>query len=426
MKKITYILFFALAATLSFTACDREKMDIDSVEQSEGSVNLVSLKGLSVDVSSTTITRSSGITRAADEVNTDNYLIRIYDAEANLIQEWKYSELPEIFTLKVGSYTVQALSHVVKPAAFDEPFYYAEEAFTIEANKVKDLEPLVCRLQNIRVSVTYDDKLKAVMGEDVVTTVTIGSGSLRFNQDDARSGYFQSNQENDNLMTAVMTGHIDGVERSVNYPVKNVKAGQHRLIKFYLKYVNDDGYLEGGFVSVKLQVVARCTIIEKGVVVDQEEEIIIDPNPSTPGGKIPTIIGNGFDIDGSLNVPIKQDEQGNPLGITVVVDIAAENGISNLKVKIDSETLAPDVLSSVGLASEFDLAYPGDLEGALQGLGFLTGSQVIGATTVKFDISKFTGLLGLYGPATHKFIITVVDKKGNSVEKTLTLISVNE
>ena len=105
MKKVIYILFFALAVILSFTACDREKMDNDTVELGEGSVNLASLKGLSVEVSS-----STPITRAS-EVNTDNYLIRIYDAEQNLVREWKYSELPEIFTLRVGSYTVQALSH---------------------------------------------------------------------------------------------------------------------------------------------------------------------------------------------------------------------------------------------------------------------------------------------------------------------------
>ena len=95
MKKVIYILFFALAVILSFTACDREKMDNDTVELGEGSVNLASLKGLSVEVSS-----STPITRAS-EVNTDNYLIRIYDAEQNLVREWKYSELPEIFTLRV-------------------------------------------------------------------------------------------------------------------------------------------------------------------------------------------------------------------------------------------------------------------------------------------------------------------------------------
>lgn len=412
MKKITYILLIALAAITSFTACDREKMDNDLKEQGEGSINLVSLKGLSVDVSSTTITRAS------EEINTDNYLIRIYNADNELVQEWKLSELPEIFTLKVGTYTIQALSHEVQPAEFEQPYYFAKESFTIEANKVKDLEPLVCRLQNIQVSVTYDDKLLALMGDDVVTTVTVGKESLPFKKGETRSGYFQSNQDNTNVLTATMTGQIDGRPESVPYPIKNVKAGQHRIIKFFLKYVNDDGYLEGGFTSLKLAIVAECTIIEKGVIVEQEEEVIPDPNPSGPEGMSPTIEGDGFNLDESLIVPIKGNE-----GITVVINIAAENGISNLKVKIDSETLTPDVLEEVGLASEFDLAYPGDLESGLKGLGFPVSDDVIGATELKFDVSQFTGLLGVYGEATHKFIITVIDKYGRYEEKTLTLIS---
>lgn len=412
MKKITYILLIALAAITSFTACDREKMDNDLKEQGEGSINLVSLKGLSVDVSSTTITRAS------EEINTDNYLIRIYNADNELVQEWKLNELPEIFTLKVGTYTIQALSHEVQPAEFEQPYYFAKESFTIEANKVKDLEPLVCKLQNIQVSVTYDDKLLALMGDDVVTTVTVGKVSLPFKKGETRSGYFQSNQEGTNVMTATMAGQIDGSPESVPYPIKNVKAGQHRIIKFFLKYVNDDGYLEGGFTSLKLAIVAECTIIEKGVIVEQEEEVIPDPNPSGPEGMSPTIEGDGFNLDESLIVPIKGNE-----GITVVINIAAENGISNLKVKIDSETLTPDVLEEVGLASEFDLAYPGDLESGLKVLGFPVSDDVIGATELKFDVSQFTGLLGIYGEATHKFIITVIDKYGRYEEKTLTLIS---
>ena len=125
-------------------------------------------------------------------------------------------------------------------------------------------------------------------------------------------------------------------------------------------------------------------------------------------------------------MPIKRDEGGNLIGITVVVNIEAENGFSNLKVKIDSETLTPELLEEVGLASEFDLAYPGDLRTGLESLGFPVGDQVLGKTTLKFDITKFTPLLGSYGPATHKFIITAIDQSGNSVEKTLTLISVAE
>lgn len=412
MKKITYILLIALAAITSFTACDREKMDNDLKEQGEGSINLVSLKDLSVDVSSTTITRAS------EEINTDNYLIRIYNADNELVQEWKLSELPEIFTLKVGTYTIQALSHEVQPAEFEKPYYFAKETFTIEANKVKDLEPLVCRLQNIQVSVTYDDKLLALMGDDVVTTVSVGKVSLPFKKGETRSGYFQSNQDDTNVMTATMAGQIDGSPESVPYPIKNVKAGQHRIIKFFLKYVNDDGYLEGGFTSLKLAIVAECTILERGVIVGQEEEVIPDPNPSGPEGMSPTIVGDGFNLDESLIVPIKGNE-----GITVVINITAENGISNLRVKIDSETLTSDVLEEVNLASEFDLAYPGDLEEGLTSLKFPVGESVIGATELEFNVSDFTGLLGSFGEATHKFIITVIDKYGRYEEKTLTLIS---
>lgn len=408
MKKITYILFFALAAILSFSACDREKMDNDSTEQGEGSINLASLKGLSVDASSTTVTR------AEDDVNTDNYLIRIYNADEELVQEWKYSELPEIFTLKVGNYSVQALSHEVQPAEFEKPYYYAEESFTIEANKVKDLEPMVCRLQNIQVSVTYDDKLKALMGDDIKTTVSVGNASLEFNKDDTRSGYFRSNKENDNLMTATMTGKIDGNPESVPYPIKNAKAGQHRIIKFYLKYVNDDGYIEGGFVPLKLTVVAQCTVIEKGVIVEQDEEIIPDPNPSEPEGEKPTIEGIGFNIDESITFPIKTTADVN-------VKVISPEGLSNLKVKIVSDFLTEEMLSDVGLTSEFDLAYPGEYTEGLKGLGFPVGNEVIGAKDLDFAITQFTALL--LEPGIHKFIITAIDQKMNQVEKTLTLIS---
>lgn len=405
MKKITYIMLFALAAMLSFTACDREKMDGDATGQDEGTLNLASLKGLSVDVSATAITRTS------DAVDTDNFLIRIYDEDENLTQEWVYSELPEIFTLKVGSYTVQALSHEVQPAEFEKPYYYAEESFTITVNTVTDLEPLVCTLHNIQVSVSYDDKLEAVMGDDVVTTVTVGESSLEFAKDETRSGYFQSNEEDSNILTAVMTGTIDGETRTVNYPVRDVKAGQHRLIQFYLKYVNDDGYLEGGFVSVGLQIVAQCTVIEKGVVVSQEEEVITDPNPSTPVEK-PTIECLNFDIDENIEFNVGEK-------VEVNVKITSPTGLSNLKVQIVSEYLTKDFLESVGLTNEFDLTDPGIYEEGLKGLGFPVGDEVTGATELSFAITEFTPLLLQAG--THQFVITAVDQNGSQTEKTLTL-----
>ena len=69
------------------------------------------------------------------------------------------------------------------------------------------------------------------------------------------------------------------------------------------------------------------------------------------------------------------------------------------------------------------MAKPGDLAEGLASLEFPIGDQVIGAKEIKFDITNFTPLLGIYGAATHRFIINVIDLEGNSTTKTLTLIS---
>jgi hypothetical protein len=71
------------------------------------------------------------------------------------------------------------------------------------------------------------------------------------------------------------------------------------------------------------------------------------------------------------------------------------------------------VLEEVGLAEEFDLAYPGKYEEGLQGLGFKTGNEVIGQTAVTFDITQFISLLGIY-PGNNTFRLTVTDSTGKS------------
>ena len=72
--------------------------------------------------------------------------------------------------------------------------------------------------------------------------------------------------------------------------------------------------------------------------------------------------------------------------------------------------------------SEFDLAYPGDLEGALNELGFPTGDAVIGQTNMTFDITLFMSLL-IYFPGEHQFQLTITDTTGQSITKTLKLFA---
>ena len=86
--------------------------------------------------------------------------------------------------------------------------------------------------------------------------------------------------------------------------------------------------------------------------------------------------------------------------------------------------MTEELLTDVGLAASFDLAEPGELENGLQGLGFPTGEAVVGQTEILFDVTKFTPLLGIYGVASHNFIIRLVDQQGLEVTQTLKIKSV--
>ena len=119
MKKSTTLFTLALFAILAFSSCEREQWgnaqkgsdDIDN--RAEGQIGLSALK-VSVDEKTTSTVTRTGI-------NTDNFIIRIYDMdkEGKMVQEWKYSEMPEIFTLKVSHYSITAMSHEVQPAEFE-------------------------------------------------------------------------------------------------------------------------------------------------------------------------------------------------------------------------------------------------------------------------------------------------------------------
>ena len=120
MKKSNTLFTLAFFAILVFSSCEREQWgnaqkgpdDIDN--RAEGQIGLSALKVSVDEKTATTVTRAG--------INTDNFIIRIYDMdkEGKMVQEWKCSEMPEIFTLKVSHYSITAMSHEVQPAEFEK------------------------------------------------------------------------------------------------------------------------------------------------------------------------------------------------------------------------------------------------------------------------------------------------------------------
>ena len=410
MKKIFYIALTAVLG-LAGTSCDREKLTYDSepgeISGKTGTLDLSSFDAIpNNDIKEI---EKKPVSRAVDTGDFTVQIFRTDNGSETLENNWKYSETPEIVTLNVGNYNLKVFSHEVQPAEWEKPYYYADKTFSIEENRVTQIDTLVCTLQNIKVSVSYS--------EDCKLTVEIGKGTLDFDKEESRAGYYRSDSES-NLLIATFSGTIDGYEEVNRIQVDNVKAGEWRKIHYDIKRPEPGSETGGVTPSVTLD--ASCEIIDHfgNVTID---EVIEDPNPIDPGpDPDPTDAPKITSSTIKLGTPVTVTE-----GLQVSVDITSsdKNGLTGLVVDIESPTLTPDELAGMGLAAHLDLVNPGDLKTAIEGLGFPTGSNVLNQSKVTFDISDFMPLLGLLGAGTHNFIIKATDAQGTTTE---TLILVTE
>lgn len=434
MKNIFLICLTLMAVLFTFSACHSEKMETGATDVT-GQLSLASMK-MEVDLKVDTVYPQS---RAG--VDVSNFLLTIKNSQGEQVEQYTYSEMPEIISLPVGTYTVVASSAEAATNGFDVPFYTGStEQFTIKENELTEVSALTCRLANVMISVEYDEELRKLMGEDVVTTVKIGDNSLDIPSSETRKAYLIA-PASAGSMDITLKGTIDGESVTEVKRVDNVQAGQYNIIKYVLNSVDDGTNSNvGGNLNIAINIDSSMTSSDETVGVNPGEEPGIDDFPTDGGEEPGDGDGDGGDESGSeQNMPtiVGTDFNGKPFDISkdvltvtkgqsvsLSVTLLAPNKMAHVYVTIDSETLTEDVLVGVNLAKNFDLAEPGDLEAGLKGLGFPTGTDVIGKEEIPFDITQFTSLLGIYGAANHNFIIRVVDQQGLEVTETLKIKSV--
>lgn len=433
MKNIFLICLTLMAVLFTFSACHSEKMETGATDVT-GQLSLASMK-MEVDLKVDTVYPQS---RAG--VDVSNFLLTIKNSQGEQVEQYTYSEMPEIISLSVGTYTVVASSAEAATNGFDVPFYTGStEQFTIKENELTEVSALTCRLANVMISVEYDEELRKLMGEDVVTTVKIGDNSLDIPSSETRKAYLIA-PASAGSMDITLKGTIDGESVTEVKRVENVQAGQYNIIKYVLSPVDDGNNSVGGNLNIAINIDSSMTSSDETVGVNPGEEPGIDDFPTDGGEEPGDGDGDGGDESGSeQNMPtiVGTDFNGNTFDISkdvltvtkgqsvsLSVTLLAPNKMAHVYVTIDSETLTKDVLVGVNLAKNFDLAEPGDLEAGLKGLGFPTGTDVIGKEEIPFDITQFTSLLGIYGAANHNFIIRVVDQQGLEVTETLKIKSV--
>lgn len=425
--KSQYI-FSILAAVLLFTGC---AMESPFQEKGQGKI-LKSALDVKVNVD-----ENVHATKASDDnLNLDDFVIKFIQ-DGKTAAEYKYSEMPDIVILSEGKYVCSASYGENLSAAWDSPYYYGEsKPFDVVAYEITgNIDPIVCRLGNVKVTVAFDESLASRVSGDASVNVKLdNTNSLDFNEDKiskGNAGYFKHG--NESTLIAVFTGTIDGASISTAKYISDIQNGSHYKLTFRLHDSDNTGT---GSSSIKVVLDTSVTSDDynpDGVTTD-DEEVVVDPNehpnegedvnpddPTLPDD--PVNPGDNFtppSIEGVAPVDLDKVNIGSELSSCVInIHSYAEGGIQGFVCDINSNSLTSEELASVGLASHLDLVNTDEaLAESLDGLGFPI--NVGGEKDVTIDISTFIPLLGALGSGQHDFVLTVEDANGTTT-KTLSI-----
>lgn len=439
MKRIKYT-YLTLAIAAAFASCSSEQPFTE--ERLDGEGRLLT-SAIAVELKS-----EEKLVRATAAPDVNDFTVEFLNT-GNLdtpVVSYRYGEMPEVVTLPVGDYIARAYfggeyGADGSTAAFSAPYYKGESVqFSIEENKITDnIGTVVCSLANVKVTILFDENLVKVMSEDSKVTVNVGEkGSLSFTKNTDESGYFHYD-EGSNTISAIFSGIVDGDETTESKSHSNVQPGNHYRITFKLHSVdpNEPGEITPGAPGNEIKIDATVQLEDltgEGINVGDpsDDDIYMEddrypsegdpePGPDDPGNNPDNPDNPGEGPTVTAEAPINLDEWNDVVeDIKCVLNVHSDTGVSGFSVEIDSPKLTNDVLTGVGLSSKFDLitcltAEGKDVEEGLIGLNLPVKTQVKDQNDIKFDITDFMPLLGIYGAAEHKFILTVSDAGGKTV-----------
>lgn len=447
--KISRIYSVLVAASLLIAGCSKED-PFSSISEEKGAGSF-SRSAIALDVKG----ESMVSTKANDDNLIDNFRISfrkdgVKETESPYVS-YLYSEMPEIVTLPAGIYYLVAeyggSYEGGANCGFEMPHYYGKSNnFEIKAGEITgDIGTIVCTLENVKVSIVFEKSLRDAMSEDSYVEVKVAhdvnnDAGLKFNKnhDDAgTSGYFA--HKDGVSLAATFYGDVEGQKTATTKTYDVVNKGYHYKITFKLH--NRDSEQQGA-IAANLDVDASLEIVDITHDIQMKEEELLpdDERPREPNeGDDPAPGVSGPVISGEGEVSLTETNQGNyfsenGLPFVIKIESASDGGIQEFKVHIQSEKLNKDELITVGLDSDLDLVNPGAFAETLQNLGLLVkydanGNKVLdsegepvpetsyeGYKLVKFDLSKFMGMLGALGPDEHEFILTVTDANGTTTQ----------
>lgn len=429
MKNKIYKYIVGTLLILGTASCNESAWD---TEGANGNGNL-DLSSLQIDVNES----EKVVTRAASDVSS--FIVTVKSSDGQVAGEWKYNEMPEIVTLPAGKdYEVEAKSHLIQDAEWENPFYKGSQVFSIEKGKITKVDPIEAKFSSLKVSIKFDDELKKVLGNDVQVEVRGSNGSsLVYTPTETRAGYF--NIEGSTTFAAHFSGTVDGVSTTNETAFTEVNAGEHHILTYKVKGSPEIPEQTGGIgqPGIDMDVVYEVDDVNSNTNVEEDlldstdrpgqespqepEDPEEDPKEEDPKGEEPIVFLAYESPKLSISQPNKITEESSKNFGNAIVRIICDAGIKDFEVLItstDAEVFMP-AIKDMGL-DRFNLTHPADSNTIdnLTNLELPYGDEVIDATTLDFNITSFIELLGHF-PGVHTFSMQVTDN--NNKHKDLDL-----
>lgn len=415
--KTKYISSLILGALL-LGSCSSESPFVPEEKPGTGSFNTASI---SLDVRNGEETMLGAPNRAEAE----DFKI-LFFKNGNLAPEltYNYSEMPDVVVLPIGKYKVTATRGSDVEAEWESPYFIGNsEEFEIKEDVItSDIDPIICTLQNVQVTVDFAPMLSGNMSPDSYVEVKVGDNAgLQFTKEhEGVAGHFR---HTDGVsLVATFHGEVEGLPTVETKSFDQVQKGHHYKITFKLHSKSEEHYGEAD-ASINVDASVTTVDLENNIVIGEDEDLGDDERPREDLGDEPTPPTGNNPPTITAKAPIVLDADNIMTeGMECVVTAVSshKDGITKFTCDIISDKLDAQELSTMGLGSHLNLAKTDpEQEEALANLGFPV--NIKGEKSVVLDISPFMNLLAALGNGRHEFKLVVGDANGETV-KSLILV----
>lgn len=410
MKSIVRFLSIAVIATVAFSACNKDNTKYNGQEDpAKSNIGYLALGGMEASVledteNVNTETRAGGV-----DINT--FDVTITNTSDEVVKSFKYGARPtDAIELEAGVYTIAMSSTAMAGAEWETPVYGAEREVIITRKQTTEVNDIVCKLRNIKVSVAYSADIKAQLDPKYTTmTVALADSSLEYKFEEERAGYFAPVAEENTLQLTFKCRYVDSDKDIImTNEITGVKAAQWRKINVVVQHAADG--------SANIGIVCDTWTYDETVEFDTTaylfEEVLVDDTD------LPVINFEGHDLNQPFELTDDMFDADGNFTKNINIDITAKSAIQSIVIKTSSDN--DEFLAAYDdiMPLEVDICDGSVSNTFLKLMGYPTDAK--GATSTRIKFGAQTDMLTSY-EGTHSYEITVTDINGGKTTATLSV-----